>query len=258
MGACTSRDCKLPCKKPNMADPWNKVKTYEDLIDANVAFIRNTDEVACSPYHFAPLEPDSRALVENLVTLHTKYKLVTVNGQSSACDKYSRQKAYVCFYIEKNVASEALIKRMVESDKMVVYAFDNETKKSFSTEGATSPYVVTEDKDTHGWSAYTSIDIDEDNLENDWQGFANIQGLLKNSFYVCAAHKKWCEGDIETTLLTILESNARATRTTRTGGRASKLESLTVKELQERCGKRKIKVSGLRKAALIAALRKQG
>ena len=38
--------------------------------------------------------------------------------------------------------------------------------------------------------------------------------------------------------------------------RKGKLDSLTVKELQERCIKRKLKYSGLRKAELIATLRK--
>jgi hypothetical protein len=40
------------------------------------------------------------------------------------------------------------------------------------------------------------------------------------------------------------------------GGRRIKLEKLTIKELQQRCIKRKIKYTGLRKAELIAALRR--
>jgi len=39
------------------------------------------------------------------------------------------------------------------------------------------------------------------------------------------------------------------------GGKKKSLDDLTVKELQERCIKRKIKYSGMRKAELIAALR---
>jgi hypothetical protein len=44
------------------------------------------------------------------------------------------------------------------------------------------------------------------------------------------------------------------------GGRLShtKLEKLTIKELQHRCKERKIKYSGLRKAELITALRRKG
>jgi hypothetical protein len=54
----------------------------------------------------------------------------------------------------------------------------------------------------------------------------------------------------------MLESHTKPSAFQQTGGRV-KLETLTVKELQQRCIKRKIKYAGLRKAELVAALRRR-
>lgn len=91
---------------------FGKVKSYDDLLQANTRFIKG--ELKKSPYHGGPLEIDSQALIGKLVSLHTKLRIVTIDGQAGVEGCYSRslfgkktitqnrQKPYLNFYIEKS------------------------------------------------------------------------------------------------------------------------------------------------------------
>lgn len=65
-------------------NPFSKVKTYKDLLDANVAFLEGKLET--TPYHYGPVDEETKPLLEDLIKLHS-YGFFSVASQPSKKDK---------------------------------------------------------------------------------------------------------------------------------------------------------------------------
>lgn len=88
-------------------DVYKEVKNYSDLLETNLMFFKG--EINETFYYLAPCgkgeDQNDHAIVStnNLIELTEKYRIFTVNGQSSYSDYCTKQRSYLCFYMEENV-----------------------------------------------------------------------------------------------------------------------------------------------------------
>jgi len=93
-------------------DIYRHIKTYDELLDANIAFIRG--EIDETPYHMGKIDDETEPLIDQLVIVNN-YGFLTIGGQPALYELIelktennvfvaNQQKAYVEGYIHKNVA----------------------------------------------------------------------------------------------------------------------------------------------------------
>ena len=96
-----------------MTDPYQNVRTYRDLIRANIAFLKG--KLKRSPYHLGPIDAETLPLMESLVQIN-KYGFISIEGQPASHEieyipetkKYLeiRQKPYILgFMLKTKVAN---------------------------------------------------------------------------------------------------------------------------------------------------------
>ncbi len=196
---------------------WKHVKTFDDLVRVNAAFVRGDLEL--SPYSYGPLNRDSLPLVPNLLALH-QLGLVTTSGQSNECiygqstdwkDYFdSEQKPYISFTMLKTDAGTKLICELMKSDNFIIKVTDSTTEE-VETNMPTEKYNVTRDRSAEAldklvespWREFTNLwKTHPGLLENDWPD--HIVGFLRPvAVSVDVAMKEYGKGDLESELLTI-------------------------------------------------------
>lgn len=87
-------------------DPFKHTQTYDDLIAANLAFLRG--EITRTPYHLGPVSEETRPLLDKLIRINA-HGFVSTNGQPgdlktgySAKQKWYyaiRQKPYITGFL---------------------------------------------------------------------------------------------------------------------------------------------------------------
>ncbi len=88
---------------PDIQSIYDAVKTYDDLLQTNISFLQH--QLPMTFYHAGPVYDVD---FSNLITLTTKYRWFTTNGQSNECSEFSEQKPYLSSLVEKSQLDKLL------------------------------------------------------------------------------------------------------------------------------------------------------
>jgi hypothetical protein len=62
---------------------FKAVRNFKELLRVNAAFLRG--EVNGTPYHLGPIADETGPIAKELIELHEKYGVMTINGQPGTC-----------------------------------------------------------------------------------------------------------------------------------------------------------------------------
>ena len=181
-----------------MLSIYDSVKDYSDLLNTNLLFFKGDLEETfyyCSPWGKGE-DQNNHAIVatNNLIELTKKYRIFTVNGQSSYSDQYTKQRSYLCFYMEAETF-EKIYNKLYNDDRIWIicngpvldkkdYDFEEigsvDSKKSIVlTLDCDQPYSIWDKKYMYRY---------EDNFSCN-----NVTNILKKLFYCIIIRKDFSE-----------------------------------------------------------------
>lgn len=203
---------------------YNNVKNFTDLLETNINFFKGDMEETY--YYFAKWgegeDQNDHAIVstEILIELTEKFRIFTVNGQSSYSDETTDQRSYLQFYMEKETFEKIknkllkdnriwtifIIKKDEEDifDKLFKYfdeyyqyyeisSIDKETKRIVVTLDCKEPYSIYRREV-------------EARAEHEMTEFATINSILKNLVYCIIINKEFNKGpNVDEILLKYLQ-----------------------------------------------------
>ena len=183
-------------------DIYEKVKDYSDLLNTNLMFFKG--ELSETFYYGSKWgegeDQNDHAIVstKNLIELTEKYRIFTVNGQSSYSDKYTKQRSYLTFYMEEYLFEKIYNRLMNDSRIWVIFngpvsdvsdvseydfkeigSDDSETKRIVLTLDCGEPYSIWNSKYCYRY---------EDNFSYD-----KVNNILKKLIYCTIIRKDFSE-----------------------------------------------------------------
>lgn len=169
-------------------DPFYDAKTYEDMLRANVKFLRG--EVENSPYYYGGVAKETKDVVEELVALHT-YGFFTDDGQRGMVTDTKRQRSYLTFFVPKSPVVDAMMTYLLKSEKFYVeWSQMEDPNKSPKCNFGAVHVPVTWLKNNVGvfepvtFLEYDQVDIEIEDTYID-KGYENIASYFReNSYYV--------------------------------------------------------------------------
>lgn len=170
---------------------FKDVKTFDDLIQANVRFIEG--KLPESPYHGGPLESDSQTLIPRLVNLHRRFRILSVDGQTGykGSTDTVKQRPYLAFFIEKNMSTNLFLSKLKQDQDLLLVVIDRNGivfRNTYDTER--TPLTIVNSNDM--WEIQTSLPA---NLDGIWEeATIGMEHILDNdNFYlVHVVVDKWC------------------------------------------------------------------
>lgn len=203
---------------------YERVKTYQDLIETNIAFLNG--EIKRTPYHDGSIEEETHKILDNLVKIN-KFGFFTTNSQPSLCEyrKYIPKLNYYIDVEQKSYISGFMFREefynllsFIENNSLqVIYNITDIKKNILISNLKDNSYNVTRDRsykqlkdqvNTH-WRYYTSITkgIHYDEYDN-FGEYQNIQTILRNNcVFVELCLTEYCRFEIADVLLEFYNSN---------------------------------------------------
>ncbi len=215
------------------------VKTYDDLIKANVAFLEG--KVEATPYHHGPVDPETAPLLEDLIFLNKK-GFLSVNGQPALIEKgvvpsqcedseekceqkwyLAEQKSYLEGYVKLEEVPILINFLLSKPDIFFVVVGPDGIIGDTFPEGR---YILTRDKvskdedklNSTRWREYSVINTKNTKYLpfDNWYNYPNIQDIIKKHtrlFFIST--KEYGKGSVEKILLEFYELQTKG----RKGGR---------------------------------------
>jgi len=215
---------KIDNSKVSPDEIYEKVKTFEDLLLINKAFLRG--ELAHTYYYFERWGngEDQNTHSEagsTLIKLHD-YGVYTVNGQSDYCeiDKELKGKKYTMLqrsFVDVHILPELFEKlwpRLLEDERIYCrYLFYHKgeilTDNNFPEDEKIKFPLTTEKLGDEPTRVYTSVyndDIEMDFRGTFYQREKNITNILFKTIFITVAVKEFCVGKADEVLLQIVQS----------------------------------------------------
>lgn len=135
-------------------------RTYEDLLELNVAFLQG--HIASTPYHASGIDAETVPLVKNLVALHQQAKMMTIEGQPGTLEQgtwgFSEQRPYMCALVPEETM-EKIVRYVRKYPKKFVYTFANGAHGEVTTNLITGSFNVTRERGPKStqWKLFTNF-----------------------------------------------------------------------------------------------------
>jgi hypothetical protein len=184
---------------------FSMARTFDDLIELNVAFLRG--RIIQTPYHLAPIDQETIPLVKDLVDLHLQGRVLTLQGQPGICEQgdwgFSEQRPYLCGFVDEATLTK-ILRHLRKHPKKFAYRFcnvsNNEIIRNFYT-----PLNVTRQrgKADKEWELYTNVWFNDGDSEvlreaaTEASFFHENEKLLTSRWYMeLVMNVPYCTGDL--------------------------------------------------------------
>jgi hypothetical protein len=181
---------------------YNKVKTFQDLIDLNIRFIKG--ELPGTPYHYAALSMDSQESKELLIKIN-ELGFLSMDSQGPKPEEKHQQKTYISGFMKASL-SKPFIKFIKKYPKVLYFisfkSQDIKTNirnwKEDYDNGFISPLTRkrTIDSDWNNISMTPFKNVYYDEL-NGFEKFGNIMYIFdqEDYVYINLQMKSFCKND---------------------------------------------------------------
>lgn len=138
---------------------YNNVKTWKDLCDTNVLFIKGIYKNTF--YHCAPLDNETTENTEffNDILQLNENLIFTYNSQPTINEDGVMQKSYVSFYCEQDIGYKLLPKLLLNNDIYFYFSCISNDKPCYIDTFPTNKYNLTKFKNnstSNIWNLYTN------------------------------------------------------------------------------------------------------
>ena len=170
---------------------YNSVRDYSDLLETNLMFFKGDIE---ETFYYGTAwgkgeDQNNHSIVStnNLIELTEKYRIFTVNGQSSYEDYCTKQRSYLCFYMEEDVFQKIYDKLLNDNSIWVVCngPIDSKIEQIGSVDPEIDRIILTLDLD----EPYTEWNKKHSYRYEDNFSYNKVSNILKKLFY-CFIIKK--------------------------------------------------------------------
>lgn len=161
---------------------WNNSDKFSGLIKSNKKFLKG--EISSSPYHYGPIEAETRSLVPSLLKLHER-QIFTWNSQPYLRERTRReggsfydswQRPYLSFVVAEKNNPQRLFKELKRNKDIKVHA-GRVSSPEIALDGSfTKNKIVSKDRIVtkyrrslflRRWKAFTSVNPTSDIAEED-------------------------------------------------------------------------------------------
>ncbi|KAJ5144271.1 hypothetical protein N7476_004833 [Penicillium atrosanguineum] len=188
---------------PQDAQQWNQSTGFTALLELNKKFLRG--EISSSPYHYGPIEEETRSLVPSLLKLHER-RILTWSSQPYLRERkrgderkfYDHwQRPFISFVVAEKDNPRKLFQELEKKRDIKVHA-----RKAYSPEAAvqgsfTKKKIVTKYRRSffwRRWKVFTTVDPAANLVEEDIFCLEAMKQAKPWEFEVVAA--SWKDVDI--------------------------------------------------------------
>lgn len=186
---------------------FDAVRSYQDLIDANLAFL--SGKLDSTPYHDGPVDPETVPLLGVLRKINQS-GFVTITGQPALCEHdqlrtngTARYDMEQISYLEGYLPVQQLVDfvRFMKMRPVYITVWNTATNKVMFSNQPTVRYVLSRGR-IIGAGAYRDITVatvrDHDHVDDSFSGMPNISKVLRgNTVFVHVSGKNWCSGNVD-------------------------------------------------------------
>jgi hypothetical protein len=193
------------------------VRSYQDLIDANFAFL--SGKLDSTPYHGGPVGTETVPLLGNLRKINQS-GFVTIEGQPALCEynelamngrkRYDQeQKSHLGGFLPIQQAVDFV--GFMKKRPMYITVWNTSTNKVMFSNQPSARYAVTRSRYA-GTAAYDDNTVshvqDHDYVDENFYLPNIIEVLRGKTVYVNLVGKNWCSGNVEDHVMEYFRSRA--------------------------------------------------
>ena len=139
------------------SNPWPHARNFNNLTRAGHGFV--TGKVKSTPWHGAPLDPESVSLASTFAQLHEQ-GVLTIESQPGHCNRDEQKKSYLTGFLPSKHAHE--LDAALRRKGIVTYFYEYRTGRSFGSMDAyvrshDEARVLTKERNGDTFKPYTSI-----------------------------------------------------------------------------------------------------
>lgn len=197
---------------------WSSARTFADLVDLNVRFLRG--ELTETPYHLGPVDDETIPLLSRLVRVNqlgfvsiAGQPAVRLSGKGGGHNYVIEQKSFIEGLLLKSRA-HCFINFMRHNKDVYVFVKDPLSGRTLFNNFPTENYLVkrikhfasSSERTKASWQDDISSVIGDDlHLSHDFRRYPQLQAMIVNKCVeVSMAGKRWVHGLVEHALLAFL------------------------------------------------------
>lgn len=197
-----------------------KVKDFSDLLNTNLKFFKGDLQETyyyCSPWGKGDDQNNhAEVATKNLIELTEKYRIFTIDGQSSYSDKFIQQRSYLISYMEKETF-EKIKEKLLNDNRICTIFFIKKDQPKDSSEFLNFLKNLFTDEYYEVSSLSNSIKrlvltLDREDPYSVWtrdiaarydgnSHYKNINSIIKESVYCLIVCKEWNKDPTADTIL---------------------------------------------------------